>query len=97
MERFKAHSIHTAYETDNPPSKLSNTSLRFVCISDNHGTTMPVPDGDVLLHAGDLTELGRLAEMERVMKWLCALPHPVKIIIGGNHDVGPQFHDKIFQ
>jgi len=58
---------------------------------------MPVPDGDVLLHAGDLTELGRLAEMERVMEWLCALPHPVKIIIGGNHDVGPQFHDKIFQ
>jgi hypothetical protein len=25
--------------------------------------------------------------MERVMGWICSLPHPIKIVIGGNHDV----------
>ena len=75
---------------NNVPAKGSDKSVRFVCISDNHGRTFPVPDGDVLLHAGDLTELGRIEEMECVAEWIYSLPHPVKILIGGNHDVCPK-------
>src|ERR1700742_3917743 len=81
------YAIHTWYDMKSIPPKLSRTSIRFICISDNHGGTFPVPDGDVLLHAGDFTELGQLDEMERVMNWIYALPHPMKIAIGGNHDV----------
>ncbi|KAJ7718681.1 Metallo-dependent phosphatase-like protein [Mycena maculata] len=59
---------------------------RFVLISDTHTSTFPVPDGDVLLHTGDLTQMGTLKELETTMEWLYALPHQVKIVIAGNHD-----------
>lgn len=39
---------------DHLPPKKPNTT-RFVLLSDTHTHTFPVPDGDVLLHAGDLT------------------------------------------
>ncbi|EAU81296.2 hypothetical protein CC1G_07226 [Coprinopsis cinerea okayama7 len=60
---------------------------RFVCVSDTHDHTFPVPNGDVLLHSGDLTSLGRCDELEKTMEWLYGLPHPVKIIVAGNHDL----------
>ncbi|KAF9506494.1 hypothetical protein BS47DRAFT_1321799 [Hydnum rufescens UP504] len=59
---------------------------RFVCISDTHSEDFVVPEGDILLHAGDLTSFGRVVELQTTMSWLCQLPHPVKIIIAGNHD-----------
>ncbi|KAH6901881.1 Metallo-dependent phosphatase-like protein [Coprinopsis sp. MPI-PUGE-AT-0042] len=60
---------------------------RFVCISDTHSRTFPVPDGDVLLHSGDLTNTGRFSEFKQTMDWLYTLPHKVKIIVAGNHDL----------
>ena len=62
--------------------------MKVVCISDTHGMEAKVPDGDVLIHAGDLTIYGKPKEFERVGTWLRSLPHPVKIIIAGNHDIG---------
>ncbi|KAJ7794641.1 Metallo-dependent phosphatase-like protein [Mycena olivaceomarginata] len=59
---------------------------RFVLLSDTHTKRCDVPDGDVLLHSGDLTERGTLKELRSTMEWLYALPHRVKIIIAGNHD-----------
>jgi Icc-related predicted phosphoesterase len=44
-----------------------------------------VPDGDVLLHSGDLTNTGTVSDFEKTMEWLYGLSHPVKIIIAGNH------------
>lgn len=88
-EKPPRYAIHTSYDSTNPPPTLSSKSIRFVCLSDTHSsTTFTIPPGDVLLHAGDLTDLGRLEEMERVSSWIYELPHPVKIIVGGNHDVG---------
>jgi len=46
----------------------------------------PIPDGDVLVHAGDLTRRGRLSEVEALDAFLAGLPHPHKIVIAGNHD-----------
>lgn len=60
---------------------------RFVCISDTHSRNFDVPPGDVLLHSGDLTKEGRKEEFVKTMEWLYALPHKVKIIIAGNHDL----------
>lgn len=61
--------------------------LRLVMMSDTHlHHDFPVPDGDVLLHAGDLCETGTLEELERVGQFLQELPHRHKIVIAGNHD-----------
>ena len=38
-----------------------------------------VPDGDVLLHSGDLTETGTEEEFKTTMEWLYSLPHPTKM------------------
>mmetsp|Transcript_140 Transcript_140/g.439 ORF Transcript_140/g.439 Transcript_140/m.439 type:complete len:252 (+) Transcript_140:145-900(+) len=67
--------------------------LRFVCISDTHGSVsagggeLAVPDGDVLVHAGDFTTVGTLGEVQQFDDFLSTLPHPRKIVIAGNHDV----------
>ncbi|TFK21206.1 hypothetical protein FA15DRAFT_672766 [Coprinopsis marcescibilis] len=60
---------------------------RFVCISDTHSKTFDVPLGDVLLHSGDLSNLGTVRGLTATMEWLYGLPHKVKIIIAGNHDL----------
>ncbi|CCF46674.1 Ser/Thr protein phosphatase, partial [Colletotrichum higginsianum] len=35
---------------------------RFVCVSDTHNTAVKLPKGDVLIHAGDLTNQGSYPE-----------------------------------
>jgi Icc-related predicted phosphoesterase len=62
--------------------------LRLVCISDTHGLhhQLDIPDGDVLIHAGDVTRHGQLAELHDLNAWLRTQPHPYKIVIAGNHD-----------
>jgi predicted phosphodiesterase len=63
-------------------------SLRVVCISDSHqqGRDVVIPPGDLLVHAGDLTNCGTLGELEAEISWLRSLPHRHKVIIAGNHD-----------
>ncbi|GKT48972.1 putative rhamnogalacturonate lyase C [Colletotrichum spaethianum] len=36
---------------------------RFVCVSDTHNTAVKLPKGDVLIHAGDLTNQGSYSEV----------------------------------
>lgn len=62
--------------------------MKVICIADTHGRweSVNVPDGDLLIHAGDITAYGRLDELERFNAWLGSLPHPHKIAIAGNHD-----------
>jgi Icc-related predicted phosphoesterase len=61
---------------------------RIVCLSDTHNRQgqFHVPDGDILVHAGDLTGRGTLPEIAAVNEWLGRLPHRHKILIAGNHD-----------
>ena len=61
---------------------------RIVCISDTHNRqgNLDVPEGDLLIHAGDLTGRGTQAEVRAAIEWLESLPHPDKIVIAGNHD-----------
>jgi Icc-related predicted phosphoesterase len=60
--------------------------MKLVLISDTHGFTLPVPDGDILVHAGDLTMTGTRFQIEQAGNWLRTLPHKHKIVIAGNHD-----------
>lgn len=62
--------------------------MRIVCISDTHTyhRKIQLPDGDVLIHAGDSTSRGYTHELEALDKWFGTLPHKHKILIAGNHD-----------
>jgi predicted phosphohydrolase len=62
--------------------------VRIVCISDTHNKhgQIVVPDGDVLIHAGDATMLGTVAEVGAFFNWFGGQPHQHKIFIAGNHD-----------
>lgn len=62
--------------------------MRIVCLSDTHGRHrgLDVPDGDLLIHAGDLTAVGEPVQVQEAADWLAALPHRHKVVIAGNHD-----------
>ena len=60
--------------------------VRVVCISDTHEQTVEIPPGDILIHAGDLVDSGLVEDIQKQLDWLKAQPHPVKIVIAGNHD-----------
>lgn len=63
--------------------------MRFVCISDTHQLhkELEMPAGDVLIHAGDFTNMGRSKEIKKFNGWLGKLDYQYKIIIAGNHDI----------
>lgn len=65
-------------------------TLKVVCWSDthNHHQQIKVPDGDILIHAGDLTSRGTLDSITRFNEHLATLPHRHKVVIAGNHDFG---------
>lgn len=62
--------------------------MKIICISDTHNKhrEMDIPDGDVIIHAGDFTEAGTKSETMDFLKWFSALPHSSKILVAGNHD-----------
>ncbi|TPX13864.1 uncharacterized protein E0L32_005808 [Thyridium curvatum] len=62
-------------------------AIRVICISDTHNTQPAVPKGDILIHAGDLTENGSFDEVQQGLNWLSSQPHRYKILVAGNHDV----------
>lgn len=70
---------------------MCQDKLRFVCISDTHNvkgiTPDIVPDGDVLLHAGDFSNVGHPQDIEQFNEFLGQLPHRHKIVIAGNHEL----------
>lgn len=39
---------------------------RFVCVSDTHNHAVKLPKGDVLIHAGDLTNQGTSSEVRLI-------------------------------
>ena len=72
---------------------------RFIILSDTHNkkpfdssdTThayrSPLPDADVLLHAGDLTGSGKQHEHQAQVEMLLEHSAELKIVIPGNHDI----------
>jgi Icc-related predicted phosphoesterase len=62
-------------------------SIRVVCVADTHNLRPTLPPGDLLVHAGDLTEWGTFDEVQSELKWLSTQLHEHKIVIAGNHDL----------
>lgn len=70
---------------------MSHQKIRIVCISDTHnaspGEGYTLPRGDILIHAGDLTNNGQPSELRKALAWLRAADYEHKIVIAGNHDL----------
>lgn len=62
--------------------------MKIVCISDTHTKheQVKVPDGDMLIHAGDFTYDGRKKDVRDFLLWFSQQRHRYKIFIAGNHD-----------
>ena len=61
--------------------------ITVVCVSDTHNSQPKIPPGDILIHAGDLTQGGTAAELQTQLDWLNAQLHVHKVVIAGNHDI----------
>ena len=73
-----------------PSKPKAEGSTRFVCLSDTHalhGDIPFVPEGDVLLHAGDFSNIGLNEDVISFNQWLGDQPHVHKVVIAGNHDI----------
>lgn len=68
--------------------KTLNHQLKFVAISDTHcrHRNLKLPKGDVLIHAGDISNQGTRQEIADFLDWFGKLPFAHKIFIAGNHD-----------
>jgi len=66
--------------------------MNIVCISDTHErhAGLTIPDGDVIVHAGDLTLSGDVEAIVDGFAWLSEMPHRNIIFVPGNHDFGFQ-------
>mmetsp|Transcript_17402 Transcript_17402/g.30552 ORF Transcript_17402/g.30552 Transcript_17402/m.30552 type:complete len:264 (-) Transcript_17402:651-1442(-) len=72
-----------------PALQDNHMKKRIVFISDTHNdhrSIKNIPAGDVLVHAGDWTCFGRREHAEDFNAWLGTLPHPLKIVVNGNHE-----------
>ncbi|XP_069119779.1 metallophosphoesterase MPPED2-like [Argopecten irradians] len=76
---------------EDPESPIPENHLRFVCISDTHSRiengAYKIPPGDVLLHGGDFSMIGLPKDIHKFNEYLGTLPHKVKVVIAGNHDL----------
>jgi hypothetical protein len=70
--------VHDNYGKNVPPHPGQGWT-RFVCVSDTHSQTPLLPDGDVLIHAGDLCSWGAVTQLKVTVDWLLSLPHPKKM------------------
>ena len=62
--------------------------MKIVCISDTHGLhdKIVLPEGDMIIHAGDCTNFGSTAQVIEFLEWFSKLAYKYKIFIAGNHD-----------
>lgn len=62
--------------------------MKFVTIADTHGkhSSLKLPSGDVLIHAGDMSMKGGKDEIADFSRWFDKQDFEHKILIAGNHD-----------
>lgn len=62
--------------------------MKIIALSDTHSLhdRIKVPNGDVLVHAGDFCNSGSWDDLVRFNDWLGTLPHKHKLVTAGNHD-----------
>jgi len=69
--------------------------MKILALSDTHGKHWQIPKdwmqpADVLVHAGDISNIGKVYEIVDFLDWFTKQPYRHKIFIAGNHDWGFQ-------
>lgn len=75
---FIAQCLYAITRPSQVPEPLLSP-VTVVCISDTHNSQAEIPDGDILVHAGDLTQSGSFEELQQTLNWLQRQPHQHKI------------------
>ncbi|CAD6566835.1 MAG: hypothetical protein ASARMPREDX12_008842 [Alectoria sarmentosa] len=65
----------------------THTASPFPPSDPTHAYRLPLPEADILLHAGDITKVGYLSEYEKMLDMLRQAPAELKLVIPGNHDI----------
>lgn len=69
---------------------MQGYKMKLVMISDTHSRHKALngfmPEGDVLIHAGDLTMDGTIQKVQEALDWLNEQPYKHVVVIAGNHD-----------
>jgi Icc-related predicted phosphoesterase len=65
--------------------------MKILCISDTHTKHSLISKdwlipADVIVHGGDISNVGRINEVKSFLKWFDSLDYKHKIFIAGNHD-----------
>jgi len=62
--------------------------MKIILISDTHNQHggLELPEGDMIIHAGDVSSRGVKSEVENFLTWYSSLSYKYKIFIAGNHD-----------
>lgn len=62
--------------------------MKIVLISDTHKLheKIKLPEGDLIIHAGDVSNRGTYGEILNFLDWFKKLPFKYKVFIAGNHD-----------
>lgn len=64
--------------------------MQVVLISDTHNKHLQIeqdlPDGDMIIHSGDISGRGTMTEIRNFLTWYSSLPYKWKVFIAGNHD-----------
>ena len=72
--------------------------IKIVAISDTHTKhrQISLPDGDMIICAGDISYRGTIREVNDFLEWYSSLPYKEKILIAGNHDWGFEREPELF-
>jgi Icc-related predicted phosphoesterase len=62
--------------------------VKAILLSDTHETEalLRVPEGDILIHSGDVSLRGVREAILRFLDWFAEQPHKYKVLVAGNHD-----------
>lgn len=62
--------------------------MKIIAISDTHGQhhQLTLPEGDMIIHAGDITRSGKESQVKEFLLWFSKQPHRYKVFVAGNHD-----------
>ena len=64
--------------------------MKILHLSDTHGLHLRIkemPETDVIVHSGDISNNGTEEEVLDFLNWYIELPYPHKIFVTGNHDL----------
>ncbi|GFS02309.1 metallophosphoesterase domain-containing protein 1 [Elysia marginata] len=90
-DKIKVKQVVEKVQPTDPSTEIPEDKIRFVFLSDTHSQveklTGFVPPGDVVVHAGDFTQIGLPGAIQKFDTFLGSLPHKRKVVIAGNHDL----------